>query len=80
MGLRGWAPVDAIQADRSPYGVIGMAGNVSEWTDSWDASKTYVVIRAGNYKSTSEQALADELDQGISAAGRGDAGVPDGGR
>ncbi len=33
-------------------------GNVSEWTDSWDASKTYVVIRGGNYKSTSEQALA----------------------
>jgi formylglycine-generating enzyme required for sulfatase activity len=56
-GYTWWAPVDAMQGDRSPYGVIGMAGNVSEWTDSWDASKTYVVIRGGNYKSTSEQAL-----------------------
>jgi formylglycine-generating enzyme required for sulfatase activity len=35
-----------------------MAGNVSEWTNSWDPSKTYVFIRGGNYKSTSEQALA----------------------
>jgi formylglycine-generating enzyme required for sulfatase activity len=57
-GYAWWAPVDALLTDRSPYGVIGMAGNVSEWTDSWDASKTYVVIRGGNYKSTSEQALS----------------------
>jgi formylglycine-generating enzyme required for sulfatase activity/CheY-like chemotaxis protein len=57
-GYTFWAPVDALQTDRSPYGVIGMAGNVSEWTDTWDPSKTYVVIRGGNYKSTAEQALA----------------------
>jgi formylglycine-generating enzyme required for sulfatase activity len=49
--------VDALQTDRSPYGVMGMAGNVSEWTDSWDATRTYVTIRGGNYKSTAEQAL-----------------------
>ena len=48
-GYTWWAPVDAFPTDRSPYGVIGMAGNVSEWTDSWDASKTYPVIRGGNY-------------------------------
>ncbi|HZR46833.1 MAG TPA: SUMF1/EgtB/PvdO family nonheme iron enzyme, partial [Candidatus Manganitrophaceae bacterium] len=28
-------PVGANPDDRSPYGVFDMAGNVSEWTDSW---------------------------------------------
>ncbi len=28
-------PAGAHPADRSPYGVFDMAGNVSEWTDSW---------------------------------------------
>ncbi len=55
-GYTWWAPVDAFPTDRSPYGVIGMGGNVSEWTDTWDASKTYVTIRGGNYKSTADQA------------------------
>jgi formylglycine-generating enzyme required for sulfatase activity len=55
-GFTCWAPVDALQGDRSPYGVMGMAGNVSEWTNSWDPGKTYVFVRGGNYKSTSEQA------------------------
>ncbi|MEM7147828.1 MAG: SUMF1/EgtB/PvdO family nonheme iron enzyme [Verrucomicrobiota bacterium] len=31
-----WAPVDAMEGDVGPYGVIGQGGNVSEWTDSWD--------------------------------------------
>ena len=56
-GYTWWAPVDALMTDRSPYGVIGMAGNVSEWTDSWDSSKTQVIIRGGNYKSTSQGCL-----------------------
>jgi formylglycine-generating enzyme required for sulfatase activity/CheY-like chemotaxis protein len=56
-GFNWWNPVDAILTDKSYYGVIGMAGNVSEWTDSWDASKTYVYIRGGNYKSNSAQAM-----------------------
>jgi formylglycine-generating enzyme required for sulfatase activity/CheY-like chemotaxis protein len=55
-GYNWWAPVAAILTDRSYYGVIGMGGNVSEWTNTWDASKTYVVIRGGNFKSTSEAA------------------------
>lgn len=45
-----WAPVDAFPRDKSPYGVIGMAGNVSEWTDSWDARHDIPVICGGNYK------------------------------
>ena len=28
-------PVGSFPEDRSPYGVFDMAGNVSEWTDSW---------------------------------------------
>lgn len=56
-GYNWWAPVDALPTDRSPFGVIGMGGNVSEWTDSWDAGRTYVVIRGGNFKSTPERAM-----------------------
>lgn len=29
------APVDAFPQDRSPYGVVGMAGNAMEWTADW---------------------------------------------
>lgn len=36
-GYKYWCPVDAITADESRYGVIGLAGNVSEWTATWDA-------------------------------------------
>lgn len=35
-GYRFWNPVDAIPADESRYGVIGLAGNVSEWTATRD--------------------------------------------
>lgn len=31
-GYKYWNPVDAIAADESRYGVVGLAGNVSEWT------------------------------------------------
>ena len=36
-GYKFWCPVDAIAADESRYGVIGLAGNVSEWTATRDA-------------------------------------------
>ncbi len=55
-GYTWWSPVAAIKTDRSPYGVIGMAGNVSEWTGSWDASKTYVTFRGGNFKYGEDRA------------------------
>ncbi len=60
-GYNLWAPVNALPTDSSPYQVIGMGGNVSEWTDTWDASRTYVVIRGGSYKSTKEQALTTHV-------------------
>lgn len=36
-GYRYWAPVDAHPSDESRYGVRGLTGNVTEWTDSWDS-------------------------------------------
>jgi formylglycine-generating enzyme required for sulfatase activity len=55
-GFTWWAPVQELKEDRSPFGVMGMGGNVSEWTDTWDESKTYVIIKGGNFKSTADQA------------------------
>jgi formylglycine-generating enzyme required for sulfatase activity len=34
-GFNYWAPVTVFSNDRSPRGVFGMAGNVSEWVDTW---------------------------------------------
>ncbi len=36
-GYKYWCPVDAIEADESRYAAVGLAGNVSEWTATWDA-------------------------------------------
>jgi formylglycine-generating enzyme required for sulfatase activity len=49
-----WAPVHAHPGDVSPWGVRDMAGNVSEWTDSWvpmrlDPKTQTPVIRGGSY-------------------------------
>ncbi|MEI8340486.1 MAG: SUMF1/EgtB/PvdO family nonheme iron enzyme [Verrucomicrobiota bacterium] len=48
-GYFAWSPVDAITTDVSPCGAVGMAGNVSEWTGSWNDAKKFPVIRGGNY-------------------------------
>jgi formylglycine-generating enzyme required for sulfatase activity len=31
-GFKRWSPVDKPETDKSSFGVVGMAGNVSEWT------------------------------------------------
>ncbi len=36
-GFNAWAPVDALPTDVSPYGVMGLLGNVSEWTGTLGA-------------------------------------------
>ncbi len=36
-GFRYWSPVDAMNGDESRYGIRDLAGNVSEWTGSWEA-------------------------------------------
>lgn len=54
-GYAGWSPVDALaSSDVSPLGVVGMAGNVTEWTDSTmlhpDVLDQQVpVLRGGSY-------------------------------
>lgn len=52
--------VDQMPEDKSPYGVYGMAGNVSEWTDnivpsSKIESVKVAVIRGANFKTNSEE-------------------------
>jgi formylglycine-generating enzyme required for sulfatase activity/DNA-binding NarL/FixJ family response regulator len=53
-GYKRSSPVDAQQGDKSQFGVMGIAGNVSEWTASLDADpnrpgQNIPVIRGGNW-------------------------------
>ncbi|MEP6672055.1 MAG: SUMF1/EgtB/PvdO family nonheme iron enzyme [Chthoniobacter sp.] len=50
-GFNFWNPVDKIKGDKSPFGVIGMAGNVREWTSTWDPAKHRPVVKGGSYLS-----------------------------
>jgi formylglycine-generating enzyme required for sulfatase activity len=43
-----WSDVGRFQRDRSPYGVLDMAGNVSEWTVD-EAGRP--VVRGGNFRN-----------------------------
>jgi sulfatase-modifying factor enzyme 1/uncharacterized protein DUF4388 len=47
-----WASLGSFPEDRSPYGVLDMAGNVSEWTSSVDQSGN-PVVRGGNFGNLS---------------------------
>jgi formylglycine-generating enzyme required for sulfatase activity len=52
--------------DRSPFGVVGLAGNVSEWVDNWylpypqnnfpeaDYGQRFKVVRGGSFRSQSQ--------------------------
>lgn len=64
-------PVGSFPDDRSPYGVFDMAGNVSEWTDTWyraypgnthDSSDYGIfqkVVRGGSFNTSRH--FADEM-------------------
>ncbi len=64
-------PVGSFPEDRSPYGVFDMAGNVSEWTDTWYKAypgNTYAssdygifqkVVRGGSFNTSRH--FADEM-------------------
>ena len=46
--LQKWTEPGGFPGDKSPYGVLDMAGNVSEWTSSIDKSGN-PVVRGGNF-------------------------------
>ncbi|MEI6072403.1 MAG: SUMF1/EgtB/PvdO family nonheme iron enzyme, partial [Verrucomicrobiae bacterium] len=54
-GFKRWNPVDAMKGDKSPFGMVGASGNVSEWTatmvDSPEGGGKVPVIRGGNWKT-----------------------------
>jgi len=55
-GYPRWSPVDAMSKDRSPFDVMGMGGNVSEWTATYAESPELSgdkvpVIRGGNWSN-----------------------------
>jgi formylglycine-generating enzyme required for sulfatase activity len=47
-GYNFWCDVDAEKDDESPFGVVGMAGNVSEWTNDWTPDN-FPIIKGGNF-------------------------------
>ena len=65
------AAVGSRPGDRSPYGVMDMAGNASEWTESWyrpypgshysspELGLTHKVVRGGSFME--DRHFADEL-------------------
>ena len=50
-GYNFWNPVDQIKGDKSPFGVIGMAGNVAEWIATWDPVQKHPLIKGGSFMS-----------------------------
>lgn len=50
-GFNYWGAVDK-QRDKSPFGVIGMAGNVAEWTATWTKDQKFPIIKGGSFMSS----------------------------
>ena len=70
-GFKRWSPVDRPEGDVSPFGIRGMAGNVSEWTATFAPSEDGMagqvpVVRGGNWGNpehniTRRRAILDPL-------------------
>ncbi len=58
-GFIRYADVDKMDKDKSPYGAIGMAGNVSEWVADWvvgvDKRTKVPLIKGGSFASPDVQ-------------------------
>lgn len=50
-GFNYWAPVDEFKSDVSEFGVVGMAGNVSEWVYRKEKAKEIPLLKGGSFAS-----------------------------
>ncbi|MCC7211597.1 MAG: formylglycine-generating enzyme family protein [Candidatus Brocadia sp.] len=50
IGLQKTTPVGIFKKGDTPEGISDMAGNVSEWTDSWYEEEKYRVVRGGSWR------------------------------
>tara|TARA_R110002096_G_scaffold376724_7_gene570502 strand:- start:17667 stop:19550 length:1884 start_codon:yes stop_codon:yes gene_type:complete len=62
-GFNFWCGVDVMDEDMSPYRIYGMAGNVSEWTGTWephpnDPSKQVPIRRGGSFRDKTQLELS----------------------
>jgi len=69
------ATVDKQKKDKSPYGVIGMGGNVSEWVVDW--VDRFTIIKGGNY-SIGLQPLSGRIANRLPDDGQEFIGFPHG--
>ena len=53
------ADVGTHPGDTSPYGVLDLAGNVTEWTESKDDAAGMRIARGGNWDETTPEFVAD---------------------
>lgn len=60
-GYNYWSDVDAKKTDKSEFGVIGMGGNVSEWTSDWDSQKRFPIVKGGNFAMPPKE-LSERID------------------
>lgn len=85
-GCRYTAPVGTYPVGASPYGVLDMAGNVSEWCEGWyaayqgstfgnaDFGTTYRVLRGGSYVWGRPSARTSARNKELPEAASGDSG------